>query len=145
MDKTEINRLSDRYYMYKGLVLAPLASILGTFIVDLAALIINKEPIFISALFMFVIPISYIMLFFIGLPIYFLLKSINLLNAWLFTSLAAIVGYVLSIITETTGQGAAYSIAPSITVAIAFWLLYTYRDPNKAFNPDANKDSRPLT
>lgn len=123
--------MSDRYYMYKGLVLAPLASVIGAFIVDLSAYLMGTAENYVTPLFIFIITISYIVLFFIGLPIYFLLKHFRLLNLWSLTTTSAVIGYLISIATNSSGLGFAYYVIPAITVAIAFWYIYTHRNPNK--------------
>lgn len=145
MDKEEIIKLSDRYYMFKGLVLAPITSVIGALIVDISALIMGTAEGYVTPLFIFIIAISYIVLFFVGLPIYYLLKHYKVLNIWSLVSSSAVIGYLISIFTNSSGLEFTYTVVPAITVAIAFWYIYTHRNPNKAFKFDREKRRGHLT
>jgi len=143
MDKEEIARMSDRYYMYKGLVLAPLASVIGTLVVDISSYLLGTAEGYMTPLFIFIISISYIILFFVGLPIFLLLKYLGFLNIWSLIISAAFIGYLVSITTYSSGLEFAYSVFPAISVAITFWYIYTHRNPNKSLNQTGANNAPP--
>jgi len=143
MDKEEIARMSDRYYMYKGLVLAPLASVIGTLVVDISSYLLGTAEGYMTPLFIFIISISYIILFFVGLPIFLLLKYLGFLNIWSLIISAAFIGYLVSITTYSSGLEFAYSVFPAISVAITFWCIYTHRNPNKSLNQTGANNAPP--
>ena len=148
MDRDGITKLSDRYYMYKGFVLAPLASVLGVLIADVFAHFIMGGAVGLTIYFINVIIILYIASFFVGLPIYFLLKHFGVLNLWSLVLSAALAGYLVSIAAmfitaKSSGLVYVYTVSPAITVAITFWYIYTHRNLNKSLNLIGSKNVPP--
>ena len=132
MDKEEITRMSDRYYMYKALVLAPPASVIGALVVDLFTYLSGTAESYVTPFFMFMICISYFILVFVGFPILLLLTYLGFLNIWSLAISAAVIAYLASITTYSSDLEFAHAVFPAVSVAIAFWFIYTHRNSNNS-------------
>ncbi len=141
MEREEIDKLSDKYYALKGFLLSPPASLIGVGISDG----INKYFNFSSEAPMiyawFFIPFfAYLLAFFVGMPLFFILYKIRKINFLTTTASGVAVGYLFSagFIEDAPSPESLPFILAGLSASVVFWWLYTYRSSNKSLKPTAS-------
>ena len=138
MNRDEIERKVEQFYVLKAMLIAPLAAIIGTILGGVISgewVNAENESLFrsvvsyIGGFLVFVLPVSYVSTFMFGYPVFWLLRKTKQLNWWSFLIAGAALGVLICLlflgVEKTLISLFAFSGA---SVGLLAWWVYTRRD-----------------
>lgn len=142
MEKLEIERKIEQYYILKAVLIAPLGAIFGAFAggalfgdgtFTTRELISELVGPYIGGAMVFVLPIAYVSTFLFGYPLFWVLRKIKLVYWWSLLVAGALLGMAICLLflgveRELLGQ---FTMSGAAVGVLAWW-VYSGRDKKYA-------------